>query len=115
MSADREVLKPSRQPSEISNDPDPQETREWIEALEGIVRQVGRDRAAHILKQFEWRARELGISLQSREANSAVPPHSIDCYRFRLAWVVCAVPCCNARLMNTCLNFTSIADEMAVF
>jgi pyruvate dehydrogenase E1 component len=49
------------EPSSRAHDPDPQETREWIEALEGVVRHAGRERAADILQQLQLRARQLGV------------------------------------------------------
>src|SRR5690348_7705466 len=48
--------------SDSSANADPQETREWLEVLEGMVDPVGFARAAYVLKQLELRAQELGVS-----------------------------------------------------
>ncbi len=45
-----------------SADTDPEETREWLDALDGIIRQVGAHRARFILEQLEARASECGIA-----------------------------------------------------
>jgi pyruvate dehydrogenase E1 component len=50
-------------------DSDAAETREWLEALEGIVEHAGSDRAAFVLKQLEVRAQELGLPAHA-------PPYS---------------------------------------
>jgi pyruvate dehydrogenase E1 component len=34
-------------------DSDPGETREWLEALEGVVRRAGEERGLFLLKQIE--------------------------------------------------------------
>ena len=41
-------------------DVDPQETREWLEALEGVLAQEGPDRAHHLIEQLIDRARRSG-------------------------------------------------------
>ena len=48
-------------PPTVASDADPEETREWLDALDGIVRSSGRERAVYLLKQLEARAGELGI------------------------------------------------------
>lgn len=42
-------------------DSNPQETREWREALEAVVQHAGGDRGAYLIEQLELRARQLGI------------------------------------------------------
>jgi pyruvate dehydrogenase E1 component len=44
-----------------SEDSNPEETREWREALEAVVRHAGEDRGRYLIKQLELRARQLGI------------------------------------------------------
>lgn len=46
-----------------SLDPDPQETREWLEALEGILAHQGTDRARYLLARLSARMTETGESL----------------------------------------------------
>ncbi|MDA0955855.1 MAG: pyruvate dehydrogenase (acetyl-transferring), homodimeric type [Proteobacteria bacterium] len=46
-----------------SLDPDPQETREWLEALEGILAHQGTDRARYLLARLSSRMTETGESL----------------------------------------------------
>jgi pyruvate dehydrogenase E1 component len=42
-------------------DLDPEETREWIEALQSVVNAVGQQRGRFLLKQLETEAQQLGI------------------------------------------------------
>ena len=53
------MLKPKeeRQP-----DLNPQETSEWLEALQQVVDEVGPDRASYLLQQLLDRAHEFGVS-----------------------------------------------------
>jgi pyruvate dehydrogenase E1 component len=44
-------------------DADPQETREWIEALEGVIAQEGADRAHYLIEKIIGQAREDGIDI----------------------------------------------------
>ena len=46
----------------LSQDPDPTETSDWVEALESLVRTSGRDRAHFVLSQVNERARRLGVT-----------------------------------------------------
>ena len=45
---------------ETPPDVDPQETREWLEALEGVLAHEGPDRAHHLIEQLIDRARRSG-------------------------------------------------------
>src|SRR3954469_9574768 len=47
-----------------SKDVDPQETREWLEALEGVLRHDGRERAEHLITELLDRARRRGVPLE---------------------------------------------------
>ena len=44
-------------------DADPQETREWIEALDGVIAQEGAERAHFLIEKVIGQAREAGIDL----------------------------------------------------
>ncbi|MEE3109546.1 MAG: hypothetical protein VX323_05825, partial [Pseudomonadota bacterium] len=46
-----------------SLDQDPQETREWLEALEGVLDRQGTDRARYLLARLSARMTETGESL----------------------------------------------------
>jgi pyruvate dehydrogenase E1 component len=46
-------------------DTDPQETREWLEALEGVVQHGGKARASYIMAQIAEHAVESGVPLPS--------------------------------------------------
>ena len=50
-------------------DPDPLETREWLDALEGVASRLGNHRMGYLLKQLDTRARQLGVG-------AATPPYS---------------------------------------
>jgi pyruvate dehydrogenase E1 component len=52
-----------------ASDQDPAETREWLEALEAVVRDGGPERGRFLLKQLEEQAQHLGILAH-------VPPYS---------------------------------------
>jgi pyruvate dehydrogenase E1 component len=58
-------------------DSDPVETREWIEALDGVVEGQGRERADFLLRRVLKRARQLNVGLpglvQSRYINTLSP------------------------------------------
>ena len=45
------------------SDADPQETREWIEALEGVISQEGEQRAHFLIEKLIGQAREEGIDI----------------------------------------------------
>jgi pyruvate dehydrogenase E1 component len=47
-------------------DADPQETREWLEALEGVLRNVGPERAHYLIERLIDQARRSGIHLPYR-------------------------------------------------
>src|SRR5689334_21347789 len=44
-----------------AGDTDPQETQEWLDALDGVVRAAGHERGLFLLKQPEARAQQMGI------------------------------------------------------
>lgn len=43
-------------------DPDPAETRDWLESLEGLIAAEGPEKADYLLRQLTDRARSLGVS-----------------------------------------------------
>ncbi len=45
----------------LRNDVDPGETREWLDALESLLREEGPDRARFILDQLADKARHAGV------------------------------------------------------
>src|SRR5580698_6991946 len=51
---------------EAPDDLDPQETSEWVEALDEIVDQVGPDRASYLLEHLMERAANLGVRVPLR-------------------------------------------------
>jgi len=44
-----------------ANDPDPAETREWLDALEAVVRMRGSERARYVLNRLEAAGQQLGL------------------------------------------------------
>jgi pyruvate dehydrogenase E1 component len=49
-------------PAPFSDDPDPLETREWLESLTSVVEYSGRDRGLQLLSALCLHARELGVT-----------------------------------------------------
>ena len=45
-------------------DVDPQETKEWIDALEGVIAQEGAERAHYLIDKLIGQAREDGIVIE---------------------------------------------------
>ena len=43
-------------------DPDPQETREWLEALDGVIKHEGGEKADYLLRVLTDRARTQGVA-----------------------------------------------------
>ena len=52
--------------SPLAGDSDPQETREWLEALDSVVREAGHERGLFLLKQLEEQALHSGIVAHAR-------------------------------------------------
>ncbi|WP_028578775.1 pyruvate dehydrogenase (acetyl-transferring), homodimeric type [Desulfogranum japonicum] len=48
--------------SSYYTDPDPAETRDWIESLEGVIRHEGEEKTDYLLRVLTEKAREKGIS-----------------------------------------------------
>jgi pyruvate dehydrogenase E1 component len=48
-------------PAQKTADADPEETREWLEALEAVVKRHGKTRGVYLLTQLEEQARQLDI------------------------------------------------------
>jgi pyruvate dehydrogenase E1 component len=48
----------------ISRDVDPQETQEWLEALEAVLREEGPERAQHLIDTVVWEARGSGAPVE---------------------------------------------------
>src|SRR5664279_2531424 len=54
---------PENVPTSAPDDADPQETREWREALAGVIEKEGIDRAHFLIEQMITQAREEGIDI----------------------------------------------------
>jgi pyruvate dehydrogenase E1 component len=48
---------------QAARDGDPEETLEWLEALEGVMQHAGKERAQYLIEKLAAHARTLGISL----------------------------------------------------
>ena len=46
-----------------ARDPEPQETREWLESLEWVLREKGSARARYLIQQLDQRARREGVTI----------------------------------------------------
>ena len=58
-------------------DLDPQETTEWLDALDQVVEEAGPDRASFILERVAQRARQIGVDLPIRHNTpyiNTIPP-----------------------------------------
>ncbi len=68
-------------PAFLQNDIDPQETREWLDALDGVLDAEGADRAHYLLESLVEKARRSGANLPF-SANTAyintIPPAAED-------------------------------------
>jgi pyruvate dehydrogenase E1 component len=68
-------------PAFLNTDIDPQETREWLDALEGVLDAEGPERAHYLLESLVDKARRSGSNLPY-SANTAyintIPPHAED-------------------------------------
>jgi pyruvate dehydrogenase E1 component len=51
-------------PADTLADSDPEETQEWLGALEGLIDHAGPQRAAYLLRQLESRAQQHGVSIR---------------------------------------------------
>src|SRR5689334_5956851 len=59
-------------------DPDPQETREWLEALEAVLEREGPERAQYLLEQLVEKSRRTGAFLPFNPTTAyinTIPPH----------------------------------------
>ncbi len=62
----------------LQNDLDPQETEEWLEAIDSVLEKEGTDRAHYILEQLVARARKAGAYLPYSATTAyvnTIPPH----------------------------------------
>src|SRR5215471_3059235 len=69
--------------TEAPDDLDPQETSEWIEALDEIVDQAGPDRAGYLLESLMKRAANLGVRVPLRSNTpymNTIPPEEESAY-----------------------------------
>jgi pyruvate dehydrogenase E1 component len=48
--------------SSYYNDPDPEETQDWLESLDGVIENEGNEKADYLLRELTDRAREKGVS-----------------------------------------------------
>lgn len=53
-------------------DPDPDETRDWLDSLEGVINTEGREKATYLLRELNNRVRERGI----RPPDTTVSPYA---------------------------------------
>src|SRR5581483_6675789 len=66
---DPDEIKRLADPWVSPDDQDPEETREWVDALNAVVRRWGAARGLFLLKRLEEEAQQLGVVAH-------VPPHS---------------------------------------
>ncbi|MBK4775582.1 pyruvate dehydrogenase (acetyl-transferring), homodimeric type [Candidatus Pantoea edessiphila] len=52
---------------EFYNDVDPIETREWLQAIESVIREEGIERAQYLIKKISMNVRKKGIKIQKNE------------------------------------------------
>ena len=59
------IFQPAESPIPVQNDaedPDPLETREWLESLEAVVKRAGKERGQFLMKELEMHAQQLGVA-----------------------------------------------------
>jgi len=59
------MLQPAESAIPVRNDvedPDPLETREWLESLEAVVKRAGKERGQFLMKELEMHAQQLGVA-----------------------------------------------------
>ncbi len=68
--------------SSYYKDPDPQETRDWLDSLEGVIRHEGEEKADFLLQELTDRARSRGVTtspgILSPYCNTIVPDEEED-------------------------------------
>ncbi len=57
---------------EIYDDPDPEETRDWLDALDGVIEAEGNEKAAFLIKELNDQLRNQGI----RPPKNTISPYS---------------------------------------
>ena len=67
----------------LRNDVDPVETREWLQALESLLREEGPERARFIIDQLAEQARKAGVDLGGFAANG-YGEHSPGSYSLKI-------------------------------
>ena len=80
-----------------AGDADPLETREWLEALEAVVRSAGEERGRYLLKRLETQAQDLGIVAH-------VAPYSFKTAIARSRANPCAMPLSVMALVSSSLG-----------
>ena len=62
----------------VQQDPDPIETREWIESMQAVIAREGTERAHHLLERMVEVSRRAGAHLPfspTTEYINTIPPH----------------------------------------
>jgi len=59
----RDVVEGASTNISAAPDPDPQETQEWLDALEAVIAEVGKERAHHLIEALIDKARRAGAHL----------------------------------------------------
>lgn len=54
----------------LNNDVDPIETRDWLQAIESVIREEGVERAQYLIDQVLGEARKGGVSVAARFGKS---------------------------------------------
>ncbi len=67
--------------SSYYKDPDPQETKDWLDSLEGVIRNEGEEKADYLLRELTDRARSKGVSTSpgvlTPYGNTISPEHEV--------------------------------------
>ncbi|WP_163337219.1 pyruvate dehydrogenase (acetyl-transferring), homodimeric type [Desulfopila sp. IMCC35008] len=65
--------------SSYYNDPDPRETKDWIDSLDGVIAREGNEKADYLLRELTDRARQKGVSTSpgvlTPYSNTIAPEH----------------------------------------
>ena len=68
------------------NDVDPIETRDWLQAIESVIREEGVERAQYLIDQLLAEARKGGVNVAAGTATTSTPSPLKNNRSIRVIW-----------------------------